>query len=291
MIFKAFFMSVFVNFNGELLDADHTFLNYKNRGLRYGDSLFESFRVVGNTIFFWEEHYLRLMASMRVLRMEIPMHFTMEFLEEQVLETIAANGMEEKAVRVRLTVFRNDGGLYLPDTNEISYCIEANELESSFYTLNNEAYEVELYKDFYVNANMLSNLKTNNKILHVLGSIYANENGYQNCLLLNNNKQVIEALNGNLFLVQGKKIITPPLEDGCLNGILRKQLVAILHKIEDYECVETSISPFDLQKADELFMTNSIVGIQPITKYRKKSFAHTISKDLLSKLNASVQLG
>ena len=94
-----------------------------------------------------------------------------------------------------------------------------------------------------------------------------------NCFLLNEGKNVVEALNGNIFMVIGNQLITPPVSEGCLNGIMRKQIIEFLQKIEDIEVIEKSISPFDLQKADELFITNVIIGIQPITKYRKKEFA------------------
>lgn len=279
-----------INFDGKLHTKEVNFLNQENRGLRYGDSLFETIRVVNGKVFFWEEHYLRLMASMRILRMEIPMNFTMEYLEDQIFKTIKANDLEMQPVRVRLTVFRKNGGLYTPDTNTVSFLIEVKALHSAFYSLDAAAYEVELFKDFYVNPDMLSTLKTNNKILNVVGSIFAKENKYQNCLLLNTNKSVVEALNGNLFLVKGNVIKTPPISDGCLNGIIRNKLIAILAKIEDYTLSEESISPFELQKADELFITNSVVGIQPITKYRKKDFENKASKDLLGKLNVSARL-
>jgi len=279
-----------INFDGKLLSKGVDFLNHENRGLRYGDSLFETIRVVNGKLIFWEEHYLRLMASLRILRMEIPMNFTMEHLEDQIVKTIKANDLEGKTVRVRLTVFRKNGGLYTPDTNTISFLIEVKVLPTPFYTIKEAAYEVGLFKDFYVNPDMLSTLKTNNKILNVVGSIFAKENKYQNCLLLNTNKSVVEALNGNLFLVKENVIKTPPISDGCLNGIIREKLVAILAKIEDYTLIEESISPFELQKADELFITNAVIGIQPITKYRKKDFGNKVSKKLLGKLNASARL-
>ena len=280
-----------INFDGKLLANGVDFLNQENRGLRYGDSLFETIRVVNGKIIFWEEHYLRLMASMRILRMEIPMNFTMEYLEDLIINTVKANDLEVQPVRVRLTVFRKNGGLYTPDTNNVSFIIEVKALQAPFYVIEDTTYEVELFKDFYVNPDMLSTLKTNNKILNVVGSIFAKENKYQNCLLLNTNKSVVEALNGNLFLVKGNVIKTPPISDGCLNGILRNKLIAILAKIEDYTFLEESISPFELQKADELFITNAIVGIKPITKYRKKDFGTAVSKNLLGKLNAIARLG
>ena len=279
-----------INFNGDLLSKDSFFLNHNNRGLRYGDALFETIRVVNGKLFFWEDHYLRLMASMRILRMEIPMSFTMEYLEEQIIASVTSNALENTAARVRLTVFRNDGGLYLPDTNDVSYLIEAAKLDAPFFVLNTDPYEVELFKDFYVNPDMLSTLKTNNKLINVVGSVFAKENGYHNCLLVNNNKMVVEALNGNLFLVKGNRIKTPSLKDGCLNGIIRKKLIDILENLDQYELEEAPISPFELQKADELFITNAVVGIQPISKYRKKEYATTVAMDLLGKLNAAARL-
>jgi branched-chain amino acid aminotransferase len=90
--------------------------------------------------------------------------------------------------------------------------------------------------------------------------------------------------------VKDNVIKTPPLTDGCLKGVMRKQVIEILKKLPDFEYVEESISPFELQKADELFITNVIQGIHPITVFRKKSYNTTISQSILAKLNMSVRL-
>ena len=280
-----------VNYNGELLTGDKPIFTNNNRAFKYGDALFESVRYVNGTLFFWEDHYFRLMASMRILRMEIPMEFTLEFLEEEIKKTITSNKLDSGAVRVRLTVFRNEGGLYTPSTNEVSYVIETSAMESPFFIIEEGEYEVELFKDYYVNKDMLSNLKSTNRILNVVAGVYAEENGYANCLLVNTDKKVVEAINGNLFLVKGNEIKTPPLSDGCLDGIIRKNLMKIIAGSEEYDLVEDSISPFELQKVDELFITNSIVGIQPISKYRKKEFEAKVAKSLVGKLNAKARIG
>ncbi|XLS30490.1 aminotransferase class IV [Flavobacteriaceae bacterium M23B6Z8] len=279
-----------VNFNGKILSEDANFLSESNRALKYGDAVFETIRVVNKKIIFWEDHYLRLMASMRILRMDIPMEFTMEFLEEAILKTIDTNGLALQPVRVRLTVYRNGGGLYTPDDLSVSYIIECSELSQPFYQLNTTSYEIELFKDHWINTGILSSLKSANKLINVLAGIYASENGYQNCLLLNHEKNVVEAINGNLFVVSGKKVKTPPVKDGCLNGILRKQLIKIIAKNKDLEIEEMSVSPFELQKADELFITNVIQGIRPVTKYRKKEYTHEISEKLINALNVSIRL-
>jgi branched-chain amino acid aminotransferase len=276
-----------INLNGKLVMTADATISLNNRGLQYGDAVFETLKISGTKIFFWEDHYFRLMASMRILRMEIPQTFTLEFLEAEILKTIDLE--QSKTHRVKLLVWRDAEGKYTPTGNNIGYSISSEILEVPFYTLSDEPYEVELYKDHYVMSSLLSTLKTTNKVINVVGSIWAKENGYQNCLMLNDKKQVIEALNGNIFLVKDGRIKTPPLTDGCLKGIIRKQILAILTAVPDYIIDEESISPFELQKADEIFITNVITGIQPITKYRKKEYDNTIAKELLGKLNAKAR--
>lgn len=274
-----------INFNGNIAQEENILT--QNRAFLYGDGVFETLKIVNNRVLFLEDHYFRLMASMRVVRMEIPMDFTMEYFEEQVLNLVNEMGIAASA-RARITVFRNDGGLYLPKTNLVSYLIHATPLESVDYTLNTAAYEVDLYKDFYVNKQLLSSIKTTNKLINVTGSIFAYENALDNCILLNDAKNVVEVLQGNLFMLSGKKLITPPVSEGCLNGVMRRQILALAKKIEGIEVFEEIISPFDLQKADELFLTNVITGIQSITKYRKKEFRNDFAHVLVQKLNESI---
>ncbi len=274
-----------INLNGDSIVQENVLT--QNRAFLYGDAVFETVKIVKGKILFLEDHYFRLMASMRILRMEIPMDFTMEFFEDQVLSTASNNGFEQSA-RARITVYRNDGGYYLPTTNTISYLIHTSPLENQFFVLENKECEVDLYKDFYISKQLISSLKTTNKVIHVTASIYADENGYNNCIMLNDSKNVVEVLQGNLFMLQGNKLITPPISEGCINGIMRKQVLALAKKIEGLEVVEDVISPFDLQKADELFYTNVIKGIQSITKYRKKEYTNEIAKELVEQLNAFI---
>ena len=277
-----------ININGVLLDSDKQ-LTVSNRSFLYGDGVFETLKVVNNKILFFEDHYFRLMASMRILRMQIPMTFTLEYLEEEIVKLIAINGIQNSA-RVRFTVFRNEGGFYLPTDNSISYVIQTSGLEQTKYQFTKNTFEVDLYKDFVVPKQLVSTLKTANKIIHVTASIFANENQLDSSLLINEDKNVIEAANGNLFMVMGKQLITPPITEGCLNGIMRKQIILLAKQIDCIEFIEAPISPFDLQKADELFITNVIMGIRPITKYRKKEFGILLSQVLLEKLNASIEV-
>lgn len=261
-----------------------------NRAFLYGDAVFETVKILDNKILFLEDHYFRLMASMRILRMEIPMNFTMEFLENELISKAKAENIETSA-RARITVYRKDGGYYLPENNNVDYLISVSKIEQPLYQVEKLNYEVDIYKDFYISKQLLSTLKTTNRLINSIGSIYANENDLDNCILLNEEKSVIETLNGNIFMLKDGVLSTPPIADGCINGIMRKQVLALAKTIETIEVRETTISPFDLQKADELFITNIIKGIQPITKYRKKEFETNLSNSLLTKLNTKIRLG
>lgn len=279
-----------INFNGTLVEND-THISIKNRGFNYGDAVFETIKVSHSKILFLEDHYFRLMASIRIMRMEIPMAFTMEFLQAEILKTLEANQLLKTSARVKIIVNRGEGGFYAPNSSLVDYIISSEENPNKFYSISNDSYIVDLFKDFYVAPGLLSTLKTNNKAINVIASVYAKENDYNNCLLLNTNKSVVEATNGNLFLVKGTKIKTPPIEDGCLKGIMRKQLIELIKLMPEYTLEEASISPFELQKADELFITNVIQGIQPISKYRKKQFKTDVAQELLKKINVKVRLG
>ena len=275
-----------LNYNGKLLPAADFNITTQNRAFKYGDGLFETLKVVNNRLVFWEDHYFRLMASMRMLRMEIPMAFTLEFLESEILKTLKSQNPLE-TYRVRLSVYRKDGGLYSPVTNQIDYIIEG--IPYSYST--KETYTIDLFKDYYNYSGMLSTIKTNNRILNTLASIYMEENELDNCVLLNERKGVVEAINANLFIVKGTTIKTPALSEGCIKGVVRKKIIELLEKNKEFTLEETVISPFELQKADELFLTNSIMGIQPVTNYRKKILNTVIGKQLQNSFKVQTLTG
>ncbi|AWI27105.1 aminotransferase class IV [Flavobacterium pallidum] len=278
-----------VNFNGTIFETENAQLA-GNRGFLYGDAVFETLKILDGRILFSEDHYFRLMASMRVVRMEIPMNFTLEYFEEQVLTLANAENCSASA-RARITVYRNDGGRYLPEDHNVSFLISVSKLENPLYQIGYTTYEVDLYKDFYVARQLLSGIKSTNRLLNVAAAIYAKENDLQNCLLLNDEKNVIEAVQGNVFMLTDGKLVTPPVSEGCVNGVMRRQVLALAKKMEHLEVLEQVISPFDLQKADEIFITNIIIGIQPVSKYRKKEFGSSLAQTLLQKLNTQIRLG
>ena len=274
-----------INYNENYINKSDSDL--LNRGFLYGDSVFESIRIVNNKIIFWEDHYMRLMSSMRIIRIEIPQSYTPDFFKVQITNTVSKVNPSFTG-RVRLTIFRDGGGYYAPELSSPSFIVNCSVIDSEEFYLKDSEFKVDLFKDYYIQNDLLSNLKTNNKLINVLAGIYANENNLDNCILLNNKKNVTEFLNGNLFIVRGNKIITPNLDSGCLKGVMRKKIIEYVKLLPEFSIEETVISPFDLLSANEIWLTNSISGIINVTNYRNKSFSNDIAKIFIDFLNKKV---
>tara|TARA_B100000780_G_scaffold69992_1_gene46550 strand:- start:3554 stop:4390 length:837 start_codon:yes stop_codon:yes gene_type:complete len=275
------------NYNG--IFKDQSLNDFNNRGFLYGDSIFETIKIINNKIIFWEEHYLRLISSMRILRIEIPNSYTPEFFEEEIIKT---NQKIDSLFsgRVRLTVYRGGAGLYLPQTNYPLFVINSKKINQKLFIINQGPYKVDLFKDYQVQSNLISNLKTNNRVVNVIGSIYAKENELENCILLNNNKLVAEFLNGNIFIVNDNVIKTPTISTGCLNGVMRNKIIELIKKVPDYEIFEKDFSPYELISSDEIWVTNSISGIIPITEYRRKFFSNKVGNIIVNYFNKQFTL-
>jgi len=275
-----------INFNGKITDPSDQLIN--NRGFLYGDGVFETLIIFNNKILFWEDHYFRLMSSMRIIRLDIPDKYKPEFFKENIIKihnSISQTGNS----RIRINIYRSSHGKYKPEKNTPSFIISCESINNSNYELNKGHYEVDLFKDYYLDNQLISSIKSNNKIINVVASIYANENGFDNCILLNKDKLVTELINSNLFIIKEGKIYTPPLKSGCLNGVLRKNLFKILSS-SSFELYEQDLSTFDISQSDEIFGTNIAQGIFSVTKFRKKEYDCIQTKKIITILNDSVSL-
>ena len=270
-----------INFNGKITDLSDQLIN--NRAFLYGDAVFETLIIFNDKILFWEDHYFRLMSSMRIIRLDIPDKYTPEFFKENIIK-IHNNISQTGNSRIRINIFRSSGGKYKPEKNTPSFIISCESINYNTYKLNEGNYEVDLYKDYYLDNQLISSIKSNNKIINVVASIYASENGFDNCILLNKDKLVSEFINSNLFIIKDEKIYTPTLKSGCLNGVLRKNLFKILSS-SSFELCEQDLSTFDITQSDEIFGTNIAQGIFSVTKFRKKDYDCSKTKKIITMLN------
>jgi branched-chain amino acid aminotransferase len=270
-----------INFNGKITDLSDQLIN--NRAFLYGDAVFETLIIFNDKILFWEDHYFRLMSSMRIIRLDIPDKYTPEFFKENIIK-IHNNISQTGSSRIRINIYRSSDGKYKPEKNTPSFIIYCESINYNTYKLNKGHYEVDLYKDYYLDNQLISSIKSNNKIINVVASIYASENGFDNCILLNKDKLVSEFINSNLFIIKDEKIYTPTLKSGCLNGVVRKNLFKILSS-SSFELCEQDLSTFDITQSDEIFGTNIAQGIFSVTKFRKKDYDCSKTKKIITMLN------
>ena len=277
-----------INYNGAIIEKADLPSADIARATMYGDAVFETLKMQEGKLFFIEDHYFRLMAGMRILRMPIPMDFTPEFFIEQA-ERLA----EEVAIengRLRIQVVRVADGKYTPSEDQSTvWWMELEELESIEYIHAEKGLTVDLFKDHYIQPGLLSTIKSSNSLPYVLGGVYARENNLDAVLMVNDNKMLVEANASNVFVLKGDVLRTAPLEDGALRGVFRKNLLNWGKEI-GLQVKEESINPFDLQKADEIWLTNTITGVQWVEKYRKNTYKGDKAKELVELLERKLNV-
>jgi len=242
----------------------------------------ESVRVEAGKIIFWEAHYFRMMASMRILRMGISMTYTMEYLEEQVLLLLQESDLLKKAVQIHFSFFSTGSISRSIPIVPSSFLIHAEACETMLGVQTSDR-SIDLYKDHWVVKGLYGTLEQSNDRLRKLASVYAFENDFEDCVFLNEDKQITETITGAIFVVKGNQIKTPPLTSGCRSSVYRQVVIDLLVKQDGLDLVEDVVSPFELQKADELFVVSLSNGIQSVKQYRKKVFVSTTAESVFSK--------
>lgn len=274
----------YICLNGSYIKSDKPILESKNRSFLYGDGLFETIHANGTEPQFVELHMIRMLSGMNMLKMIIPGFFSAAYFTSHIKGVLTRNKQFQGA-RVRITVFRNGGGLYTPETNEVSFVIESNPLEYDLYTLNQQGYRIEIFPDIAKPVNLLASVKTTSALLFVLAGIFRSENLLDDCLILNQPGRICESISSNIFLLKGNKYYTPSLKEGCLPGIMRQVIIEIIKDEGLYINDDCSLTVDDLLKSDEIFLTNSISGIRWVVAFRQKRYYNKSSKFLIKLLN------
>lgn len=279
-------MSEFLIYNGEYFDADKPILTVKNRAFKYGDSLFETMYATGGKIPLFYYHIDRLIKSMKILKMEIPAKFTSDTigLNEEIVRLITKNRFFYGA-RVRFSVFRNDGGLYTPENNEVSYIIEVSPLKNTKFELNQIGLKIDVFEQYKKQLNKLSNLKTSNSILYILASLHRKSYFFDDMLLLNENNYLIEAISSNLFICKDNVVYTPAISEGCVAGVMRRKVIEKAKQNDIKIIDDCMLTSENLLLSDEIFLTNAVSGIKWVGAFRERRYYNRISKNLLTLLN------
>jgi branched-chain amino acid aminotransferase len=279
-------MNLQVIHNNNLLPESHPNISANNRAFHYGDSLFESIRVCRGKAMFLPTHIFRLKEGMKLLQYDDNDSLSAQNIEQQIQRLLTVNNIE-RGGRMRLTVYRNTGGFYNPEKSSCSYLLQANPIEFSEYTLNDNGLIIDIYPEMYKQKDALSNFKVGNGLLYIMTSLYANDKKLDDCIIQDAKMGLLETSNSNLFVVSNGVLYTPSLDSGCLGGIMRMQIIniALQNGIQVYE---TNISPQNLLVADEVFLTNAINGIKWVGGYRTKRYGKEMSKKLIGLLNSQI---
>lgn len=276
-------MDKYINFNGKLINEKSFSVDLSNRALRFGDSIFETIRVFNGKVVFLHHHIARLFYSLDIVRMQLPDFFTSQYLNLSIIKLIEANSKNNFNARIRLTIFRKSSEkIYFINKNEISdFILEYIPLEHSNFELSRKFnYKIDVFEEIKKPSGILSQLKTNNVLLHSIAGSEIADKSLDNIILINENNCITEAVNANIFLVKENIIYTPKLEDGCVDGILRKVLIKLIKEKTHFTIIENKIDKSELNNCDEVFLTNSISGVQAVNNYKNIKYITDVSERL-----------
>ncbi len=274
---------LYINNNETIVPASEFSIHAGSRAFLYGDGVFESIRIRNGIPLNLENHIRRMLEGAKAIKIRVPSYFTIEFFEVRIRELCQKSGISQGGF-CRLSLDRMNGGKFKPETNDAQFLIEVKPLDNNDFLLNTKGLEVDVFTDLKKQKNSLANFKTKNCLLYVMASIKAQERQLDDLLISNDTGGIIESSSSNLFVISNGVLYTPGLEDGCLAGTMRMQIInlAIRNNIRVYE---SNILPQNLLVADEVFLTNAISGITWISGYRTKRYFNTISKRLTFMLN------
>jgi len=260
----------YICYNGRFVPATEPIFTADNRSFRYGDGCFETMKVYQSQVLLADLHFERLMTSMNRLHFDLPLHFTKEYFTRLIIELCNKNGVSRLA-RVRLSVFRSNGGFYEPTDNTPSFVIQCGELSRKIFELNEDGLTVDIFPDARKSSDKLSSIKSNNCLAYVMAAMFARQQMLDEAILLNHQGRVADTTNANIFIVRGQQIITPPLSEGGVCGVMRRYLLKadLPFKIEEYP-----LTIADLEMADEIFLTNAIYGIRWVGLFRDSSYGN-----------------
>jgi branched-chain amino acid aminotransferase len=274
-------------FNGKIVTDDEPVLMASNRGYRYGDGLFETMKVLNGNILLRKYHFERLFSGLSIMKFEIPVLFTEENIEEELLHLSKKNNCE-KLGRVRLSVSRGNGGLY-DDEKNLQYLIECWPLNESVNKLNENGLVIGIYPDAEKSCDKFSNLKSANFLPYSMAALFAKENKWNDCLVLNTTGGIADSTIANIFIIKENNIIAPGLEEGCVNGVMRKYLIEKLRGMS-YELQEGVLTVNDLENADEIFLTNAINGIRWVRQFGDKIYTNVKTVEIYNRFIKTIHV-
>jgi branched-chain amino acid aminotransferase len=267
----------FINYNGKFIDGSNPIIQANNRGFRFGDGIFETMKLKKGKIIFLDEHLSRLWQGLKRFQFDLPKLFTPDYLESQILALVQKN--KHSAARIRLNVFRGNGGLYDPENLHPNFIIESWDLPETNGDLNENGLQCILFKDALKSIDLYSNLKHNNYLPYLMGAIQAKKMKCNDAIIFNSNFNICDSTIANVFLIKENIIYTPALSEGCIAGVMREFIINELQK-NNFNVVEQTISETELANADEVFLTNSIYNMRWVSAIDSFNYQHKMTREI-----------
>ena len=247
--------------NSEFISDNDLIIKSSNRAFNYGDGFFETIKIIKTKPFNFPAHYARFSLACEVLKLKN--EETVCSLLLVINNLINLNRLVNGSIKIHVT--RRGEGKYQPKSQGCEIMISTC---SGSGFKKNIPLSLCVFSDEVKTTGRLSNIKSVNAVVSVLGSIYANEVGVDNAILTNTKGNYIEATNSSLFIIKDNIIYTPPLSDGCIDGTMRAWV------LNNVKVNEKSLDLNDIKQSGEVFVTNAITGITSV-----KSLNNTIFSD------------
>ena len=274
--------NVYVNQNGKVINEINAVVSINNRSFRYGDGCFETMKVSKGKLLFADYHFERLFNSLELLQFTVPSFLTPEYLLANILNLTQKN-RHEKLARIRLTIYRGEGGLYDPQNHVPNFTIQTWELNPTNNLLNENGLVIDIFEKSRKVCDNYSAIKSNNYLGYAMAALWTKEQHLNDAILLNPYNRVADATIANVFIIKDGIVKTPGLSEGGINGIMRRYLLNQLPEIA-VPVEESMLTMDDLLEADELFLTNSIYGIRWVKQLRDKMYGNSITALISKKL-------
>jgi branched-chain amino acid aminotransferase len=250
--------------DGKLVPKEQAKVSVYDHGLLYGDGVFEGIRIYNSRVFKLDEHLKRLYRSARAIMLEIPMSY--EELKKATLMTVRAN--QRRDGYIRLVVTRGEGDLGLapwkcPKPFIFIIVDKIGLYPEEYYTKGLEIITVPTRR--HIPEGLNPNIKSLNYLNNILAKIEAKHAGVMEAVMLNTDGYVAEGTGDNIFIVQNKRLITPPAYMGALDGITKATVFELAKKLR-LEAKEAVLTRFDLFNADECFLTGTAAEVVPVVK-------------------------
>ena len=267
----------FFIYNNKFYPANTAVISSENRSLRYGDGLFETMKMMKGNIINKAFHFERLFNGLSLLQFDVPKEFTAFFLEEKIHELVKKNKHSDSA-RIRLMIFRGNGGIFDPENLHPNSIIESWPLPGAMQ-MNENGLIINVFPVAKKSCDSFSNLKSNNYLPYVMAGLFAKKNKLNDCIVLNSFDRVCDSAIANIFIIEKDTIFTPPLFEGCVAGVMRRWMLEKFH-LKNYKIIEKPLSIDDVLHADEVFLTNSIYHLKWVKSFKEKKYTNTISKEI-----------